>query len=53
MALDVAPLLCPFIIALDIFMMSKDIAKQHCNNGGFNVPDNAPLVVYQGALARH
>ncbi len=25
----------------------------HCSNVGFNVPDNAPLVVYQVALVGH
>jgi len=25
----------------------------HCSNAGLNVPDNAPLVVYQVALAGH
>jgi hypothetical protein len=53
MALVVAPLLCPFTITLDIFMLKKDITKMHCNNAGFNVLDNAPLVVYQVALAGH
>ncbi len=45
MALVVAPLLCPFIVALEIFTL-KDIAKMHCNNAEFNVLDNAPLAVY-------
>ncbi len=53
MALVVASLLCPFIVILDIFMLKKDIAKMHCNNVGLNVPKNAPLVVYQVALAGH
>jgi hypothetical protein len=53
MALDVAPLLCPFVVALDIFILKKDIAKMHCNNVGFNVSDNASLAVYQVALAGH
>jgi hypothetical protein len=44
--IDVASLLCPFIAVLDICMLKKDIAKQHCNNIGFNVPDNASLAVY-------
>jgi hypothetical protein len=51
MALATASLLCPFTIALDIFMLKKDIAKTHCINAGFNVPDNAPLAVYQATLA--
>jgi hypothetical protein len=34
-------------------MMRKDIAKQHYNNVGLNVPDNASLAIYQVALARH
>jgi hypothetical protein len=46
MALDVAPLLCPFIVVSDIFMLKKDTAKTHCNNAGLNVLDNAPLAVY-------
>jgi hypothetical protein len=46
MAVDVASLLCPFIIVSNIFTLSKDIAKQHCNNAGLNIPDNASLVVY-------
>jgi hypothetical protein len=53
MALDVAPLLCPFIVASDIFTLKKDTTKTHCNNAGFNVPNNAPLAVYQAALAGH
>ncbi|CAK9866518.1 unnamed protein product [Sphagnum jensenii] len=47
MAFNVAPLLCPFIIALDIFTLKKDIAKMHYSNAELNVPDKAPLVVYQ------
>jgi hypothetical protein len=46
MALDAAPLLCPFTVASNIFTMKKDTAKMHCYNVGLNVPDNAPLVVY-------
>jgi hypothetical protein len=46
MALDVAPLLCPFIVTSDIFTLKKDIAKTHCNNPGLNILDNAPLAVY-------
>jgi hypothetical protein len=34
-------------------MLKKDIAKQHSNNIGLNIPDNASLVVYQVALAMH
>jgi hypothetical protein len=45
MALVAAPLLCPFTIVSDIFML-KDIAKTYYNNVGFNVRDNAPLAVY-------
>jgi hypothetical protein len=52
MALDAAPLLCPFTVMLDIFML-KDTAKTHCNNAEFNSPDNAPLAVYRVALVRH
>jgi hypothetical protein len=49
MALDATPLLCPFIVVLDIFTLKKDIANMHYNN----VPNNAPLAVYQAALAGH
>jgi hypothetical protein len=52
MALNAAPLLCPFTKASDIFTL-KDTTKTHCNNAGLNVPDNAPLAVYQAALAKH
>jgi hypothetical protein len=51
MALATASLLCPFTVASDIFMLKKDTAKTHCINVGLNVPDNAPLAVYQAALA--
>jgi hypothetical protein len=27
-------------------MLKKDIAKTHCINVGFNVPNNAPIAVY-------
>jgi hypothetical protein len=50
MALATTPLLCPFTIASDIFTLKKDTAKTHCINVGFNIPDNAPLAVYQAAL---
>jgi hypothetical protein len=53
MALVVASMLCPFIVALYIFTLKKDIANMHCNNAGLNVPDNAPLAVYQAALVGH
>jgi hypothetical protein len=43
MALNVAVLLCPFTVTLDIFMLKKDTAKTHYNNAGLNVLDNAPL----------
>jgi hypothetical protein len=33
-------------------MLKKDIAKTHCNNVRLNVLHNAPLAVYQAALAR-
>jgi hypothetical protein len=52
MALAIAPLLCPFTIASNIFTL-KDIAKMHYNNTERNVPDNAPLVVYQATLTGH
>jgi hypothetical protein len=48
-----ASLLCPFTIASNIFTLKKDTAKMHCSNAGLNVPDNAPLAVYQVALAGH
>jgi hypothetical protein len=53
MAFDVAPLLCPFTVTLNIFMLNRDIAKMHCNNVGLNVLGNAPMVIYQTDLARH
>jgi hypothetical protein len=53
MALNAAPLLCPFTIVSDIFTLKKDTAKMHCSNVGLNVPDNAPLVIYQITLAGH
>jgi len=34
-------------------MLKKDTAKQHCNNAGPNVPNNASLLVYQAALVEH
>jgi hypothetical protein len=46
MALNVALLLCPFIVVSNIFTLKKDIAKTPCNNVKFNVPNNAPLAVY-------
>jgi hypothetical protein len=50
---DAKLLLCPFTIALNILTLKKDIAKMHYNNTRLNVPNNAPLVVYQATLARH
>jgi hypothetical protein len=50
MALVIAPLLCPFTIVSDIFMLKKDTTKTHCINAKLNVLDNAPLAVYQVAL---
>jgi hypothetical protein len=44
---------CTFTVALKIFTLKKDTTKTHCNNVGFNVPNNAPLVAYQTALAGH
>jgi hypothetical protein len=38
---------------LDIFTLKKDITMTHNNNTELNVPDNAPLTVYQVALAKH
>jgi len=34
-------------------MLKKDTANTHCNNANFNVPDNAPLTIYQATLAEH
>jgi hypothetical protein len=45
--------LCPFTITSNIFTLKKDTAKTHCINAGLNVPDNAPLAVYQAALVGH
>ncbi len=53
MALATAPLLCPFTVVSNIFMLKKDIAKTHCINTGLNIPDNAPLATYQAALAEN
>ncbi len=53
MAFVVTPLLCFFIVTLNIFTLKKDIAKTHYNNVGLNVPNNAPLAVYQVALVEH
>jgi hypothetical protein len=53
MAFNATPLLCPFTVALDIFTLKKDTAKQHCNNAKLNVPDNASLVVYRASLVGH
>jgi hypothetical protein len=52
MALTTALLLCPFTVTSDIFTL-KDTAKTHFNNARLNVPNNAPLVIYQAALAGH
>jgi hypothetical protein len=53
MALNATSLLCPFIVMSNIFTLKKDIAKTQCNNTKLNVPNNAPLVVYQATLAGH
>jgi hypothetical protein len=53
MALVAAPLLCPFIVMFDIFMLKKDTTKTHCNNAKLNVPDTTPVSVYHAALAGH
>ncbi len=53
MALANAPLLCPFIVASNIFTLKKGIAKTHSINVKLNVPDKAPQEVYQAALAKH
>jgi len=46
MVLDVAPLLCPFTIVSNIFTLKKDTSKQHYNNIGLSVPNNASLAIY-------
>ncbi len=53
MALNATLMLCPFTVALDIFTLKKDTAKTHCSNIRLNILNNAPLSVYQVALARH
>jgi hypothetical protein len=53
MVFVVAPLLCPFTVASDIFTLKKDTTKTHCNNVRLNILDNAPMVVYLTALAGH
>jgi hypothetical protein len=53
MAFVIALLLCPLIVALDIFMLKKDIIKTHCINAELNILDNAPLAIYQATLAKH
>jgi len=53
MGLNATLLLCPFTVASDIFTLKKDTIKMHCSNIGLNVPNNAPLVVYQVALTGH
>jgi len=53
MTFATTPLLCPFTVALDIFMLNKDTSNMHYNNVRLNILDNAPLAVYQVALARH
>jgi hypothetical protein len=52
MVLNVAPLLCLFIIVLDIFTV-KDTTKTHYNNARLNILDNAPLAIYKATLAKH
>jgi hypothetical protein len=53
MVLIAALLLCPFIVALNIFTLENNIAKTHYNKAELNVLDNAPLTIYQVALAGH
>jgi len=42
---------------MNIFTLKKDTSKQHCNNVGLNILDNASLAVYlaiyQATLAEH
>ncbi len=42
-----------FHYSVEHFHTKKGHCKTHCNNIGLNVLDNAPLVVYQAALAKH
>jgi hypothetical protein len=53
MALVTTPLLCPFTIVSNIFTLKKDIAKTHYNNIGLNVPNYAPLAIYNVTQAGH
>jgi hypothetical protein len=53
MALIATSLLCPFIVMSNIFTLKKHITKTHYNNTGLNVPDNAPLAIYQATLVGH
>jgi hypothetical protein len=34
-------------------MLKKDTTNTHFNNVGLNIPDNAPLAVYQATLDGH
>jgi hypothetical protein len=34
-------------------MLKKDTTKTHCINVGLNVPNNAPLAIYQAAITRN
>jgi hypothetical protein len=52
MAFDATPLLCPFIVVLDIFT-PKETSNQHYENVRLNVLDNASLAVYHVTLAKH
>jgi hypothetical protein len=53
MAPNAAPLLCPLTTTSNIFTLKKYTSKQHYNNARFNVLDNASLVIYRAALAKH
>ncbi len=50
-AFDATLLLCPFTVASNILTLKKDIAKMHYNNVRLNIPNNAPLAIYQATLA--
>ncbi len=52
-ALVAASLLRLLTVALDIFTLKNDITNTHINNAKLNVVHNAPLTVYQAALAGH
>ncbi len=50
MALIATLLLCPSTVVSNIFTLKKDTTKMHYNNTKFNIPNNAPLAIYQATL---